>query len=203
MTKELLTRLESLINSVLLLDPDVINELDKLSGQIISLEFINTGLIVYIFPGTEGIRLEDSCDESINVRIRGTPSDMLAYLIAVNDEANGLVGNLEIIGDVGLAQKLQVIMKNVDVDWEEHLSHWVGDTMAHKIGNMLRSSSKYAREVKRTLALDISEYLRYEKEVLPVQSEVDTFVRQVDELRNDIDRLRARVNKLTKQQQII
>jgi len=121
---------------------------------------------------------------------------MIAYLVSTKTNSDSFAGKLEIIGDVGLAQQFQSIMKNIDLDWEEYLSHWLGDTMAHKLGNFLRDSIKFVSETRKTLALDVSEYLQYEKEVLPDHSEIVEFSDNVDELRNDIERLKVRIGKL-------
>ena len=78
------------------------------------------------------------------------------------------------------------------------MSRWLGDTLAHKMGNLVRTTINLARDSKRTLELDISEYLRYEKEILPEQSEVDDYIAAIDELRNDTERLQLRVDRLAR-----
>ena len=177
------------------MDPECFQELSGLSGKVISLEFINTDLTIYLFPHAEGIGLKNSYEGDVHVRVRGTPADMLAFLVS-SENNSSLSPNMEIIGDVGLAQQFQQIMKRIDIDWEEQLSHWVGDTLAHKLGNAVTGMLDFAKETKKTLELDVSEYLRYEKEVLPVQSEVDQFTCEVDKLRNDAERLKVRLDKL-------
>lgn len=186
------------MNRTLTLDPDALEGITKISGKVLSLEFINTGLVVYIFPNSDGVRLEENYAGEVNVSIRGTPVNMIAYLMSSTANGEGFTGKLEIIGDVGLAQRFQSIMKNIDLDWEEHLSHWLGDTLTHKLGNVLRSSIKFAANTKRTLELDVSEYLRYEKEVLPDQFEVDEYINAIDALRNDAERLKIRIDKLAR-----
>ncbi|OGT84016.1 MAG: hypothetical protein A3G96_03140 [Gammaproteobacteria bacterium RIFCSPLOWO2_12_FULL_52_10] len=105
---------------------------------------------------------------------------------------------MEVSGDVGLAQRFQKIVKDLDLDWEEHLSHWFGDTLAHKLGNAVRGSVQFAKATKRTLELDVSEYLRYEKEVLPEISEVNDYITAIDVLRDDVERLKLRIDKLAR-----
>lgn len=196
MAYKIIKNIEGLLNRTLALDPDALDGFAEISGKILSLEFINTGLVIYIFPNSDGVRLDDSYHGEVNVSIRGTPVNLFAYLMSTTGNGEGFTGKMEIIGDVGLAQRFQSIMKNVDLDWEEHLSHWLGDTLAHKLGNMFRSSIKFAADTKHTLELDVSEYLRYEKEVLPEQAEVDEYISAIDELRNDAERLKLRIDKL-------
>ena len=142
------------------------------------------------------MNLETDYTGEVDVGIRGSPVNLVAYLMSSSGKGEGFTGRLEIIGDVGLAQDFQSIIKAADPDWEEFLSRWLGDTLAHKMGNMVRGTITFARNTKRTLELDISEYLRYEKEILPEQCEVDEYIAAIDRLRNDTERLKVRVSKL-------
>ena len=47
--------------------------------------------------------------------------------------------------------------------------------------------------------MDISEYLRYEKEALLDKSEVDEFNQAVDNIRDDVERLQKRLERLEKE----
>ena len=51
----------------------------------------------------------------------------------------------------------------------------------------------------KTIGMDISEYLRYEKEALLDKLELDEFIQTVDKLRNDVERLQKRVERLGKE----
>lgn len=201
MSAKPLLQLERLINRVLFLDPTLSSSLSELSGRVISLEFIKTNMIIYVKPGYDGLHLSDEHEGAVDVRIRATPSDMLAYLVTSREGNGKFAGSLEIIGDVGLAQQFQTIMKDVELDWEEQISHWVGDTAAHKLGRFAKHTFRFLRESKQTLELDMSEYLRYEKEILPVKSEVNEFINSVDSLRDDVERMKLRIDRL--QQRIL
>lgn len=192
----LLERFQTIINNTLRLDEHTLGELGELTGKVISVEFINTNLVLYLFPSEQGIEIRTWFDGEINVRIRGTPTAL--YCIVASGRGNNTVvpGNMEIIGDVGLGQRFQSILMNIDIDWEEELSHWVGDSVAHKIGNLVRSGRKYVTDVRQTIAQDISEYLKYEKEILPDKTVVDELISAIDTMRNDVERLQLRLRRL-------
>ena len=198
MSYKIIKKIELLVNRTLALDPDTLKAISSLAGRTLSLEFVNTELVIFILPVENGFRLENSFAGEVDVQIRGTPANLINYLLSANGSGDGFTGKMEIIGDVGLAQQFQSIMKEIDLDWEEHLSHWVGDTLAHKLGNILRGGRKFVTDTRKTLELDVSEYLRYEKEILPEQSEVDEFNAAIDEIRNDAERLKLRVDRLNK-----
>ena len=198
MTGRVIKQFEAVLNRALKLDPETQNGLAELSGRVLALELLNTGLVLHLMPAPDGMRLESDYSGEANVTIRGTPVNLLAYLMSTSGKADGFTGRLEIIGDVGLAQDFQALIKNVDLDWEEFLSHWLGDTLAHKMGKIFRGSVNFVRNTKHTLELDVSEYLRYEKELLPEKHEVEDYITAIDELRNDAERLNLRINKLAK-----
>ena len=196
MNSSLLTKIEALVNRWLALDQGSLEALEKLSGKVIALELINTGLKIYLFPSIAGLQFQDDHDGEVNVRIMATVPDMISYLLSSRDESQSPSGTLQVIGDVGLAQRFQSILRNTDLDWEEFLSRYTGDIIAHKLGNLVRETGIFARQTGDTLRRDISEYLLYEKEVVPIQEDIENYVSSVDELRNDVERLKARIDRL-------
>lgn len=184
------------MNRGLALDQDSLEALESLSGKVLALELINTGLKFYLLPSAVGLRLQNDHDGEVNVRIMATVPDMLSYLLSSRDKSQSPSGTLQVIGDVGLAQRFQSIIRNTDLDWEEFLSRYTGDIIAHKLGNLARGAGRFTRHTGDTLCRDIGEYLLYEKEVLPIQEDIEDYVSSVDELRNDVERLTLRIDRL-------
>ncbi len=183
---------ENIVNKVLSLDEEILASLAMLAGKVFEIDVLNTDIRIFILPSGNGITLASEHEDKADVVIRGRPTALLGMITAEKVGA----GDIEISGNVGLAQKFQSILKNMDVDWEEYLSHFVGDITAHNMGNFLRGMSRFAVATGKTIGLDISEYLRYEKEVLLDKSELDEFIHTVDKLRDDVERLQKRVNRL-------
>ena len=142
------------------------------------------------------IHLTDVAENEVDVTIRGTPTQLLNYLVVTQGSNGSRSGAFEVIGDVALAQNLQNILRNLEINWEEELSHWVGDTVAHKVGYFAGKTKKAFVEAKETLKMDISEYFHYETEFLPIKDDVDDFNQSVDKLRNDAQRLKMRIDRL-------
>ena len=105
---------------------------------------------------------------------------------------------MDVSGDITLAQDFQKILHSFEIDWEEQLSHWTGDTAAHKLGRIFRLTRGYLKETQNTIGMNISEYLRYEKDMLPDRDEVQEFIADIDVLRNDAERIRQRIERLMK-----
>jgi len=192
----LLGKIERQINRTLALDEDTLIKLAALSGQVISLELINTGFIIFILPAAKGLYLQTNIEGNANVVIRGTPRDILSYLLHSKGKSGNFTGSIEVTGDVALAQDFQSIMLGLDLDWEEQLARWFGDTFAHKFGRILRATAGFAGHSGDKLQQDISEYLRFEVEMTVDKTQMDEFTSAVDTARNDVERLKLRISRL-------
>lgn len=191
----MLDSLEKMVNKVLSLDEETVALLATLAGNVIEIDVLDTEFRMFILPSGKGVTLETDYEGKADVAIKGTPSALLGMISAEKIGA----GDVEINGNVGLAKKFQSILRDVEIDWEEYLSQFVGDIAAHKIGNFLRRVSRFAKESGKTIGMDISEYLRYEKEALLDKSEVDEFNLAVDNIRDDVERLQKRLERLEKE----
>lgn len=190
-----LSQLERLINQALQLDEATLEAVAQLSDQIIAFELTNTNLVLFLRPATHGLAIDTNLTEKPHVLIKGTLSNFLKMMLA-KQENTRLPTNMQIIGDIGLAQQFQKIMQSIDIDWEEHLSKLVGDQIAYKIGTLCRASKQFAYNTSKILSNDLSEYLRFEKEILPDHLLVEEFCHDVDILRQDVDRLTQRIDQL-------
>ena len=191
----LLDSAEKIVNKVLSLDEETLAALAILAGNVIEIDVLKTELRIFILPSGKGITLETEYEGKADVAIKGTPSALLGMISAEKIGA----GDVEINGNVGLAQNFKSILRDVEIDWEEYLSQFIGDIASHKIGNFLRQVSRFAKKSGKTIGMDISEYLRYEKEALLDKSEVDEFNQAVDKLRDDVERLQKRLERLEKE----
>lgn len=184
-----------LINRILAMDTESVSALEKYDGRILAIEVTGTRYHFHVTIVDGGIDLSDASTPEPDVTVRGTPSEFMAFLRGM-PEGGSAAATIEIAGDIGLAQELQALVKRLEPDWEEYLSQWLGDTPARKLANLIRESSRYFTDARQTLSADISEYLRYEAEVLPDRTELDEFNAAVDTLRNDAERLRVRIDRL-------
>ena len=190
----MLDSIEKMVNKLLSLDEETLDALATLEDDVVEIDVLNTDFRLFILPSARGLTLASKYEDKADVSIKGTPAALLGMITAEKVGA----GDVEIIGNVGMAHKLQSILKKMDIDWEEYLSQIIGDIAAHKVGNFVRGMSQLAKASAKTIGLDISEYLRYEKQALLDQSELDEFNHAVDKVRNDVERLQKRVDRLRK-----
>lgn len=186
--------LERIVNRYLQLDPDTAPRLAALSGKAIAVEPVpapgkpGPDLTLYLLPDAKGLRISDAYAGDPDVTIRGTPLGLAGWL---RDGAE-----VELVGDAELARAFRHLFQSVDIDWEEHLSYWLSDPIAHQIGNLVRSLQTWGRRATDTLRQDAAEYLQYEARDLPPRWVVEDFLEAVDGLRAEADQLESRIRRL-------
>lgn len=194
-----LAMLEQAVNAAIVLDPKTVSRLARLEGKVIAIELSGTGITLTLQPTIEGkLRLMGDYDGEVDTTLRGAPFALLRMSSGRTGE--GLFrGGVDIDGDVELGTQIQRIFEQLDIDWEEHLSRLTGDIIAHQIGNTVRGLFAWGERTAEHLGRDTADYLQEERDVLPVDWEVEEFIKGVDTLRSGVDRIEARIKRLTKQ----
>ena len=196
MLRKPLEKIQELVNAILRQDERTSTAVSELAGKLIAIQVTGTGLSIFVKFENEGVVLSLEHGAKPNVTIRARPFTLIGLLLDRKGQAAVITPDMEISGDTNLAQRFQDIFREVEIDWEEHLSHWIGDSAAHQVGRLLRTTRSYLRETRATIGMNISEYLRYEKDILPGREEIAEFVSSVDVLRNDAERLQQRLDRL-------
>jgi len=191
-----LRAIESILNRTLELDGLALAAIGQLGGKVVAIELRESGIRVFLTLHEHGIRLGREHEGAVDVSIRGSIPDVLRYLLAAR--SGGVAGDFEISGEAGLAGRLQEIFSQMEPDWEEAAARRIGDTAARKLGILFQSARTAGREARRALGMDFSEYLRFEKGLVPERGEVDRFQSSVDVLRDDVARLKFRLDRLAR-----
>lgn len=187
-------QLAQAFNACLRLDPQSQERLTALSGRVITFDLVGLGLSCSVHIAPDGALVLSGAVDEPNVTLRGTP---LALLRAVRAGGQATFArDIQIVGDTELARRLNEIVSDMDFDWEEQLSRYTGDVIAHQLGNVARSGLAWWRGAAAALGQDLADYLRYEADHVPARVEVDAFLNDVDRLRDDVERLTARVARL-------
>ena len=102
--------------------------------------------------------------------------------------------DLSISGDIDFGQDVRDLFGQIDIDWEEHLSHFTGDIIAHQLANLFTSTLKNVDEINTTFQQSLTEYLQEETKCLPCREELNDFFDDVDSMKLRVDRLQARTD---------
>ncbi len=190
--------MESAINRVLQLDPDTVMRLQDLQGKVVAVELRGLNTTLFLIPAADGLNVFADFDGEPDTVLSGTPVGLARMGLVKNTGDVFFEGDVKISGDVELGEQFQAILDGLDIDWEEHLSHFTGDVVAHKLGTLVRDAWSWGRQAADTLGRDAAEYLREERGDLPNAIEMENFLTQVDTLRGDVDRMEARIRRLEK-----
>jgi len=167
-----------------------------LAGKLIKIEIHGLNVNFWFTVDRDGFNFFDVADRPADTTISATPLSLMRML--ANDNRSNLLfdGDAEIRGDTDTAQQLNEMFNALDVDWEEHLSRFTGDIIAHQIGRAARGGRDWCNRSAAGFEDDVTNYLQEEKRLLPTRREVETFLSHVDVLRGDVERLEQRIARL-------
>ena len=196
----LLASLETSINRYLALDPEKMAQFASLEGKVIAIDIKGIDESLYLYPGADGLMVRGVFDGEADTTLSGTPLALARLGLSENAAPVLFSGEVKIAGDSRLGHQFKRLLSEVNIDWEEQLSTYLGDVLAHQLGNVARDWNHWFQRSKQSLALDLGEYLQEESRMVATKAELDRFVSRVDQLREAVDRLDARIRKLIKQQ---
>lgn len=195
---------ESVINPLLRLDPDSSHRLDSLQGKrlVVWLDEVPWPIEMAFEQQITIMRSEHSWDafsQQSHENDCGVKS-ALATLPEVRDsnKITQLIREqkLDICGDMHIAQNVSRLFQQLSIDWEEVLSEYTGDILAHQLVKGVKQLDKNARRHLSEVANTLGSALIDEKKLAAHRLQVLHFSDQVTDLRNDVERLEARIARL-------
>jgi ubiquinone biosynthesis accessory factor UbiJ len=189
--------LESAFNRYLRLDPKAGERLAGRDGRVIALEMRGLDLMLVFRVQDQGIAFIDEPERKPDTLLRGTPLGITRLGLGRGSATGALFsGDVEISGDVETGQAFKMFLDAIDIDWEEQLSRYTGDLLAHRLGNAARHAGSWLGHACLTLEQDLSEYLQEELRVVPTRIEIENLITDIGRLGMDTDRLEARLRRL-------
>ena len=190
--------LENAFNNYLALDPEALSRFSSMEGKVIAVEIQGLNEVLHLFPSSDGMMILNGFDGEADTTLSGTPMALARLGMTDNAAAVLFSGEVIISGDTRLGNQFKKVLAQVNIDWEEQLSHIVGDVAAHQLGNLARDFSHWFKRSKDSLFMDLGEYVQEESRLTPSNAELNKFIKDVDTLRNDVDRLEARIKRIKK-----
>ena len=191
--------LESSLNTYLRLDPESQRILEKMTGKCLAIELKGLDVTLYLLTDAKGIQVFSSYPDAPDATLSGTPMELLGLALEQQPGPAMFAEGVKISGDTELGQLFKRLFDSMDIDWEEHFSHYTGDIIAHKLGSLLRSGVDWSQQAGEILRLDIAEYLLQEDHLVPEKAELEGFYTDIDTLRDNTERLQARIQRIKDQ----
>ena len=195
MSNSLSALLSKALNTYLALDPDSKKRMRVLSGKSAVIELLPFHVRFYCIFEEESVRMELGDHHSADVNISGTPFSLMGMWLS-EDKKRFFTEDISIQGNAELGQQILAFFDELEIDWEEVLSHMVGDIPAHQTWCAVTGVSKWTKRACKTMVQNLNEYVHEEAEYVPPREAVRDFFDEVDELRMAVDRLDARIKGL-------
>lgn len=186
---------------ILDLDPDGKSKLTALAGKTICLQITAPALTIYLQPTRHGLSISDQINDEADATLSG-PLSAFARLGLGGAESGVLSsGKITMQGDVDVGQSFQKAFAQLDLDWEELIAQFIGDTPARKTGNLLRHIGSWAKQARDLSTENMADYLTEEIQLLPSSVSVQRFRNKVNVFRSDVDRTEQKLEQLKRRVQ--
>ncbi len=192
----LMSALEAALNQFLEMDQNRAVFLTPLSGKIIAMTILPFNETIYLCPTSDSIQLLDYSPDQPDTQLTGSVFAFGLMGLSSKPMRSIFSGEIKIEGDMQTGRKFQELFAKLDINLEQQLARYTGDTIARNISQFFRAGQNWSKESIETFRLNASEFLQEETRDLPAVPEADLFYAQVDELRTDFDRLQSRVERL-------
>lgn len=190
--------LEMVLNRCIAKDPDTLSRLQAVSGKVVKAEITDWQMNFYMLLTASGVQLVEESQQSADVVMRGPLFSLLKVAVARGSSDAMFSNGVEFQGDSELGEKIRELMARFNLDGEEWLSQYVGDTIAHQVGWGTRQFIEFGKQSTARIRDHFSNYCHYEAGYLPARQEVESFYQKISQLRDDVERAEARLNRLTK-----
>lgn len=189
--------LETGLNRVLALDPASAARRQSLTGKVLRLELRELKPLWLVFSHQQIDILSSYSgqpDASLSLSLSGLdvlrqPERLSRY---IREE------RLDLQGDPALFQAFSNLLNQLRIDWEEHLSHYLGDVLAHSLFRGLRQLRQQAGHQLQLCRRDLADYLTEEIRLAPGPLEVAHFCDEVGVLSQRLEQAALRVERLAR-----
>ena len=192
----LLAIIERSLNAYLRLDGEAFGKSKSIRDKIIQLHIKGLDIDLFSLVGAEDIQVLGEYAGTPDATISGSIAGLVRLSQSEDSASAMLESDVEILGDMRVAEGFSRLLSEASIDWEELLSGVVGDIPAYQVGSTVRKGNEWIAETNDAMKSNVAEYLSEESRMVPAKAEVSGFMEAVDDLRMAADRIEARVKLL-------
>lgn len=186
---------ETSLNQLIKNDVDSQRRLTRLRGKVLSVTLNEFGKTLY-FVFSQQIDVLADYEGDIDCQLALD----LSVLSELRHQGNVTqlikADKLSLDGDIQLAQYFSELLSELKPDFEEKLSAYTGDVVAHTLVSNAKAMNGFISQRVLNRQRDLALILNEEWKLLPSPLAVIHFSDQVDDLKSDVDRFEARLNQL-------
>jgi len=187
---------ESAINKALEYDPSSQNIIDMLTDKVLKVECTSPAFSCYLVFGEKIVHLRHEHKDAPDTTLRGSALSLGSLSINGHQQVSFFDSGVTVSGDQELLNQLRQLIKNLDVEWEAALSDVIGDMPGYLVGETLKTSICWKKNILKRGSKAIVEFSQEEARLTPSRNEVINFNETLCDTRNQVERLSARTKKL-------
>ncbi len=159
-------------------------------GMTIGIAIGHSGKTVQIFDAQRTtLRAATDAKPEFDLRLTGS----LPALLRVWAGAPPSAAAVTVTGDVGFAQHLMRALGQLDIDWFALFTPHIGAFAGAKIGNFLKNTLQFGKNIMHNAPRDGLNYVRDEARLLAHRAEFEVWQNDVQALHARVERLAARI----------
>ncbi len=191
---------EKVLNPLIQLDPDAQARLHRLQGKQFAVQLRGIPFRLVLTAQQNGIWL-NSHDETVDCSI-DTDISALQQL-SDPSQLTRLIreDKLRIEGDLQTLQQFSQFFQQLQPDWQEQLSVYVGDAAAHRIAGIIQVLQHHIRHYLEQSELTLRELAQDELRLTPVAAEIQQFSQDVSAIAGRTELLQRQLAGLLAQLQ--
>ncbi|HCK75796.1 MAG TPA: hypothetical protein DHW07_01475 [Gammaproteobacteria bacterium] len=189
------SRFEAILNRVIR-DSGAEPQLRNLEGRMVAVSIRGMNMTGYATVVSGTIRIIDKPDSAPDVTVLGTPGGLIEFCRSGADPELFRDGSVRIEGDAQSMLDIKALFSTLDFDVEEALAQILGDTLARRAANGVRTLNRWSEGVVDSGAAGIAETLVEETRLLASRLRAERFIDNVEMLRDDMARLQQRIERL-------
>ena len=192
----LLSLVERIINQLLPLDPQLKGKLAAIADKQLLIEVRDWQQSILCVYSDEQIHLYSTQERSFDCMI----SADINTLLALKDPSmlTQLIrqDKLDLQGDLNLAQGFSNAFAELDIDWPEHFSRYIGDAPAQQLWLSFQALKRRSSQTKSKLENTLTTLCQDELSVTIHPLELAEFKQQNRQLKSQVSQLEMRINAL-------
>ncbi len=191
---------EKVLNPLIQLDPDAQARLHRLQGKQFAVQLRGIPFRLVLTAQQNGIWL-NSHDETVDCSI-DTDISALQQL-SDPSQLTRLIreDKLRIEGDLQTLQQFSQFFQQLQPDWQESLSAYIGDAAAHRVAGIIKLLEQHIRQYLQQSEQTFRELAQDELRLTPVAAEVQQFSQDVSTLARRTELLQRQLAGLLAQLQ--
>lgn len=170
--------------------------LRALTGKVIAVSAPPLVERLYLIPTPDGMQVSREHRGLADLTLTGTPLAFAKLGARGMRRQDLFAGEIQISGDMGLAESLQRLFQLGEPRWGELAEEFIAPSAIGLLADCTREAREWGSHAAVSLQQDLGEFLREELRASPSQPEAGEFVASVDQLRDDCERLEARIRRL-------